>query len=290
MWRELGQVIELVGPEGWEHDWIPVRPPATTWAAGHPGLLAELRTRAEGEDSLSAHTVNGKLTAQRQALHDRIINQALAGVPNSAHPVATFMGGGTASGKSAMLKASGNRGREPGVVIDADEIKARLPEYQQMTKTGDKRAAGYVHEESSAIAKKIMARAIQNRQNFTLDGTGDSSYDKLAGKVHQAKDKGYRVHAQYVTVDTGKALERAAARGAKTGRVVPPTTIREIHAGVSGSFRQAMDKDLFDSAELWDNNGKSSADIRLIASKRPGGKFVVGDPAAYARFLAKEHE
>lgn len=282
----MADPIELVGPGGWAHGWEAVRPPATDEVA-----RAAARKAARAKDSLEAHTdAHGNVSPSRRELHERIINQMVSGVPREELPIATFMGGGPASGKSAMLKAAGSRGRPAGVVIDADAIKSRLPEYQEMTKAGDHRAAPYVHEESSHIAKQAMAAAIRNRQSFTLDGTGDSSYDKLAGKVNAAKAKGYRTHAQYVTVDTDAALERAAARGAKTGRVVPPTTIREIHAGVSGTFRKAAENNLFDTSELWDNNGKSSSDIRLIASRRPGGSFNVGDQAAYARFLAKENE
>jgi predicted ABC-type ATPase len=189
-----------------------------------------------------------------------------------------------------MLKASGSRGRPAGVTIDADAIKAQLPEYQAMTRAGNAGAAAYAHEESSVIAKKIQAAAIKGGHDFTLDGTGDSSYAKLASKVTAAKAAGYKVHGQYVTVDTPAAVERATARAAKTGRMVPPSVIKEIHAGVSGAFRQAVANNLFDTSELWDNNGSSSNAIKLIGSQRAGGQFTVADQGAYARFLAKENE
>lgn len=223
-------------------------------------------------------------------MHDKIVRGALSGAPKSSSPVATFMGGGPASGKSAMLEASGSRGRPAGVTIDADAIKAQLPEYQSMSKAGNAGAAAYTHEESSVIAKKIQAAAIKGGHDFTLDGTGDSNYGKLAGKVAAAKAAGYKVHGQYVTVDTGTAIQRAEVRAKETGRMVPHTVIRETHASVSGAFRKAVANNLFDTAELWDNNGTGSAAIKLIGSKRAGGQFTVGDQAAYARFLAKENE
>lgn len=190
------------------------------------------------------------------------------------------MGGGPASGKSAT-------GKMRGVVINPDDVKAQLPEYSTMKAAGDKAAAAYVHEESSAIAKQVMARAIAGKRDFTLDGTGDSNYAKLAGKVAEAKAAGYRVHGQYITVDTDTAVRRAALRAQKTGRVVPETVMRETHAAVSGTFRQAIANGLFDSARLWDNNG---AQARPIGVKPHGGIWSVQDTAAYARFLAKENE
>lgn len=254
--------IDLVGPKGFEHGWRFVGLPA---------------------DSLTAHTRGGKLTPQRQALHEQIISRALAGSVASAHPTAVFMGGGPASGKSAM-------GQMKGVVIDPDAIKAQLPEYKAMTAAGNKGAAAYVHEESSKIAKDITARAVAGKRDFTLDGTGDSSFPKLAGKVDAAKKAGYRVHGQYITVDTNTAARRAVLRGQKTGRVVPESHLREIHASVSGTFRQAIAAGTFDSADLFDNNGAQGTGIKLIGTKPHGGIWSVKDTAAYARFLAKENE
>jgi predicted ABC-type ATPase len=237
-------------------------------------------------DSLEQHTRDGQLTPERAALHEKIIGRALAGTSPSHDPVATFMGGGPASGKSAMLKQS----PVSGVVIDPDAIKAQLPEYQTGVAAGDKGAAAFVHEESSALAKKIMSRAVAGKRDFTLDGTGDSSYPKLAGKAAEAKAAGYRVHGQYVTADTATAAGRADQRAAKTGRVVPLTYLRETHASVTGAFRQAVKNGLFDSAELWDNNDRPDRSIHLIGSKPAGGDWSVQDKKAWARFLAKEHE
>jgi predicted ABC-type ATPase len=256
---------QRVGPHGYIHGWI------------HVG------------GSIEEHSPGGKLTPERQALHDRIIAKTLAGTSRSAHPTATFMGGGPASGKSEMLKMRPAKG----VIIDPDAIKAQLPEYQSMLDAGDKSAAAYVHEESSAIAKKIVAEAVAGKRDFTLDGTGDGDYAKLAGKVEAARKSGYLTHGQYVTVHTDTAAERAAKRGARTGRVVPETFLRETHAGVSGAFRQAVEHDLFDSAELWDNNSRKelgAIGIKLIGSKTGGGTFSVTDPVAWNQFLAKEHE
>jgi predicted ABC-type ATPase len=153
-----------------------------------------------------------------------------------------------------------------------------------MTAAGDPGAAAYVHEESSQIAGEARAAAEQAGIDYVNDGTGDSSYEKMAGKVQAAEDAGYTASARYVTVDTQTAIDRAAARAETTGRMVPVPVIREIHSSVSDVFGKAVGSGLFNGkVELYDNNGSSP---RLIASGS-GGSLTVHDQAAYDSFLAK---
>lgn len=231
-------------------------------------------------DTLGMHTRDGRLTPEREALHQRIVDQHLAGKTPVDHPVATFLGGGTASGKSTVLA-----GEQPNnVVIDADAIKAMLPEYGQMLASGDKRAAALAHEESSLIAKKVKAAAEQGKLNYTLDGTGDSAFSKMLGKVQAAARHGYLTVGKYVTVPTDIAIERAKARAAKTGRMPPESVIRSIHSSVSDVFGQLMAGNHLDAAELWDTSGPKPT---LVGSKALGGHWNVHQPHLYQQFLAK---
>jgi predicted ABC-type ATPase len=244
---------------------------------------AEKASQASGfHDSLEEH----KDDPERKKLHDQIVARALAGHQPQAHPIATFLGGGPASGKGTVL--AGLQGDS--AHIDADEIKKQLPEYQSMTRAGDLGAANYVHEESSVISKRIMREAAQRKLNFTLDGTGDSSYEKMKGKIDAARLHGHLVVGKYVTIPTDEAVARAKLRAAETSRLVPETVIRHTHAAVSQVFEQAVRNNDFDALELWDNNGPSSQPAKLIASKALGGKFAVHDPVAYQAFLDKGRE
>lgn len=229
-------------------------------------------------DTLGMHTRNGEITPEREALHRQIVDKILAGHQPSSHPVATFFGGGSASGKSSLHPHV-----EDSAKIDADAIKGELPEYRDMLEKGDSRAAALTHEESSLIAKKAVAEAERRRLNYVLDGTGDTAFDKMAAKVVSARRSGYGVHAKYVTVDTEEAVRRAKKRAERTGRMVPETTIRAIHSSVSDTLAEALDKKLFDSVQLLDNNGPSA---RTILVQDASGRHVL-DPAAYDRFLAK---
>jgi predicted ABC-type ATPase len=257
------EALFKVGPKGYIHGWIKV---------------------GDAADSLDMHTdkASGKLTPQRAALHEKIVKENLAGHVGKDKPVATFLGGGPASGKSTVMKDVGDQ-----LVVDPDGIKAKLPEYKKMVANKDKRAAAFAHEESSHLAKRVMSEAAKKKLDFTLDGTGDSGYDKMSKKVAEARKNGHTIDAKYVTVDTDEAVRRATKRAARTGRMVPETTIRATHAAVSRTFGEAIKKNLFDTAELWDNNGREP---KLIGRKLAGGPFQVHDRAAWEKFLAKGQE
>jgi predicted ABC-type ATPase len=234
------------------------------------------------KDSMAAHTLpDGSFTPERKALHDKIIGGILAGHKSQRSPAATFYGGGPASGKSALKPAGPDS-----ALIDPDEVKKQLPEYQAMTAAKDASAAAYTHEESSHVAKEAMKEARRRKINYVLDGTGDSSFAKMSGKVNAAKEAGYTVHGRYATVDTDEAVKRAMARAQHTGRMVPEPVIRETHASVSAVFDQAVRAGLFDSVQLHDNNVPKGSPAKLIASGQ-GNSFSVLDQAAYRKFLAK---
>jgi SPP1 gp7 family putative phage head morphogenesis protein len=222
-------------------------------------------------------------TAERQALHEQIINKALEGVPKSSDPTLHLLGGGPASGKSTMLgsgKVDVPTGKEA-VQINADDVKEQIPEYSAMVAAGDPRAAMFSHEESSYIAKEIQARAYANGQNVVLDGTGNSSLQSLEGKIDTAHAYGYKVVGNYATVPSDVAVERANARAERTGRVVPESVVREIHASVSNVFPQAAGK--FDQVNLWDNTGKSP----VLLATGGGGQLDIKNAAGYQAFLDK---
>lgn len=233
--------------------------------------------------SLDRHMTNGVLSKTREALHEKLIDRELGSHTPVTHPVATFLGGGPASGKTSVMRTV-----EPNTVhVAGDDLQEEFPDYQRRVNEGDIESAAWAHDEASLLANKLMNRAMERRHNFVLDGTGDSTYAKLERKVKRTRDSGYLTSAKYVTVNTDEAVQRAKKRAEETGRMVPESAIRKKHADVSDTFKRAMDNDLFDSAELWDNNGSSP---RLVASKPLGGTFQVHDPDAWQQFLDKRNE
>lgn len=231
------------------------------------------------------HTgADGKLTPSRQKLHQEIINKTLAGATAQKNPRYIMFGGGTASGKSHLMKSGKVSDILPAdaVSIDSDKIKGELPEYKQRILEGDKSAAQYVHEESSLIAKAAEREAKERQYTTILDGTGDTSVERIRRKIDEARAKGYSADAVYVTVPLELALARAASREAKTGRHVPREIIESIHAKVSQIFPKVASE--FDNVRLYDTSGEEPI---LIASGTRGKELTIHDKMRYGTFLAK---
>lgn len=245
--------------------------------------------RAGGGGSAAPHIIENadgtySFTPERQALHDKIVSQALAGVPASDNPTVVFLGGGAASGKSTAVASSGIDINEKHVKINPDDVKKKLPEYKQKSA---EEAAAFTHEESSYISKRIQAAAVQRQNDIVLDAVGDTSATSMAGKIAAAKAKGYKTVGTYVTIPTAKAQIRAKERGIKEGRVVPPKIIAAGHRGVSNTFPQIADK--FDEVSLFSNDVPKGSPLKLIGSGK-NGTFNVKDEGLWSEFLAKGSE
>jgi len=263
--------------------------------------LAEFGTKPFSQDQLdlfeggsaTQHVVpDGKggfrFTEERQAVHREIARRFLEGVPVSSNPTLFMMGGGPAAGKSTITGKPGVKLPEDGqaVLIDSDAIKGMIPEYEDMTRSGDRSAAAFAHEESSYIAKLIQAEAIKNKQDVLLDGTGNSKIESVRRKINAAREAGYSVGANYVTIPTDVAVERAAKRAERSGRLVPESVIRHTHAAVSAVFPDVVDD--FDDISLFDNS--SDGPPTLVARKVAGGELEILDQDLYRTFLAKAKE
>lgn len=261
--------------------------------AGRAGLgdigVDEARARDLHGGSAMAHLIHDpdgtyRFTPERQALHDQIVNEALAGkTPAEGQPVYHVLGGGPAAGKSTYVDSdAGVRLRDDNtVMINADDVKTQLPEYQQMMAERNPNAANFAHEESSYLVARIQAAAFENRLNATLDGTGDNAPAKLRSKINAARAAGYRVEGHYVTVPTDVAVQRANARGAQTGRYVPESVIRGTHSGVSRTLPEVYSD--FDAVDLYDTRGNS---LEHVMSWRDGS-FTVHDNGLWDEFVAK---
>ena len=262
--------------------------------------------KAPKENSLSKYLDDdGNLSEERQAVHDEIIRKFFEDkIPANGQPTMIMSGGGPASGKSFITdRANENFGKESVVKIDPDEFKAMLPGYRDMAVETDK-AAAYYHEESSALAKRAYQYAADNGVNVVYDGTGDGSIKSVESKIAVAREAGYAVKAQYVTVDTEEAVVRNVSRyenakaewdsasEAKRADMLPPRLppegmVRETHAKVSMIAPQVASK--FDSFELYDNNGPKGSPKVLIATCSKGGKIKCesGQEAKVQNFLNK---
>ena len=235
------------------------------------------------------------LSPEREKLHQDAVQELFNGAvkPAEGEPkVFTMMGGGSAAGKGTIQKfgVANLPDAKHSPVIDADELKKRIPEYTDTAFSEDhEKAASMAHEESSAMAKRAMQAAFANGYNCTLDGTGDGSLNSMKKKIQAARDAGYQVNGVYVTCPTELAVERNAKRS-KTdeyNRMVPESEVRKIHQKVSAIFEQVAP--LMDNCKLYDTNQGDGKPPKLIAEYK-NGQRVIHDQKLYDAFLAKANE
>ena len=271
-------------------------PPAHFIEKSHAPTMLD---NPSGQDTLTRNTrPDGTLTPERQALHNRIIADALKGhKPVVGQAAFNLMGGGGASGKSTMQSQLGLP--EDQVHVDVDIIRTKLPEWKEELDqaAAEGRKANYLlgcytHEESSDISKKLIAAATGKNYNVLLDGAGDTSAEKVKENLKKYRANGHKIIANYATVDYDEAYRRMRSRGDKIGRYIPAAHLREVHAEVSRVFPEMVKSGQFDEFALWDTgaskdlgNGKFSPPIKVASGEK--NQMSVHDKTAYDRFLAK---
>ena len=234
------------------------------------------------------------LTPEREKLHqdsvEELFRDAIKPGPGE-EKVCTMMGGGSAAGKGSIQKSgvADLPDAQHSPVIDADELKKRIPEYTDTAFSEDhNKAASMGHEESSAMAKRAFDAAIANGYNFTLDGTGDGNVEGMIGKIKKAQANGYKVKGCYVTCPTELAVKRNAARSQtdEYNRLVPESEVRKIHAKVSKAF-EAVAKQM-DECKVYDTDQPDG--IPKLIAEYKNGKRVFVDKKLFKKFIAKGSE
>lgn len=239
------------------------------------------------------HDGNGRyrIKAERAKFYQDIADAVIADKPKGQEdPVYTMLGGGGGSGKSVMQQqAPGITPEDVTVKVDPDELKGMIfdrdQSYQDMGMDKDARA-GFLHEESSAVAKLIQTQSLDNGQDFMLDGTGNSSPESLQKKIDEARAAGHTVNGVYATVPTQLAWARNVRRGERDpnrGRVAA-MHLNKAHTSVSEIVPEMAGE--FDDFELYDMSD-SKEGARLIARCKRGGEIEVLDQETYDGFLSK---
>ena len=229
-------------------------------------------------------------TPARQALHDEIVKAFVQGTgkPQSHTPQVLFMAGGGASGKSTILK-SGQVDEPPdAVLLNADAIKECLPEYDALRLDPDdetaKKAAAAVHEESSALNKRLIRYTQLANSNYVVDGTGDGKPGSFLKSVTEAKKKGADVKLVYATIPVEDAVGRAEARfQGKARRWVPPDILYGAHEGAARAFNNDVAPSDF-PFEIYDTSFQPP---KLIAERKSGkgeGAIDIKDPEMFGLF------
>lgn len=241
----------------------------------------------------------GEYAPEENTLHERSYAKFLKDAPARAadypNPDATFMAGGSASGKSTLREGLIKDGLLPQehVYANADSMKFEQTIFKELKAAKDWRASMYVHEESSDMVKELTKRAIARRSDFVLDGVGGGEPGKFLDKIAKAKEAGYVTHVELADVPVEVALERAYERAINPnsedfGRFVKPHETITNHQEVAARFLEWRDSPIIDSWQLWATETESPAG-RLLVAERRAGKTIINDQARYDQFIAKAH-
>ncbi|MGH8118416.1 MAG: zeta toxin family protein, partial [Rhodanobacteraceae bacterium] len=305
-YRDLKQLEEELRAEGANDN------------AGGPDIPPELQ-RFEGEEPVPLDAENFGMNPPRplrsydlrlrprdrdnsraqQLVRRRLIDERFAGhhpVPAGVRPTALVMGGGGASGKSAVLGWLEKHGELPhdAVHLDPDDFKTGsvkrgthgLPQYEEVQRAGDSRAAEVTHEESAAMYRRAMRRAIAGRYNVILDRTMNNGA-KAREEMRELRRLGYYIVHVGVSVPVHEALARAErrAREEPEARFVPPDQLIKAHRGYSAEGLDAVNA-VADAMRLF-SNFVARGDTPIEIARGGSGKVEILDAKRYNQFREK---
>lgn len=170
------------------------------------------------------HSEQGEYTQERQKLHKQVIDKEVSDnecIRRDA-PIAILTGGLPGSGKSTYIRKNKDWMTNPAIFkIDADEIRAKLPEYKGWNAT-------QTHSETQDMVRSLLNKVGKTGCSYDViyDGTMNKS-KKYKPLIDTLKKEGYRVFILFMQVDKATSMSRAMGRYQRSGRYVPRFVIEE---------------------------------------------------------------
>jgi predicted ABC-type ATPase len=168
---------------------------------------------------------NGRYIPKRKQLHKKIVDTFKKNKPCivNRQPIAILTGGAPASGKSTFIKKYVDLDPNKVYHIDADEVRAMLPEYEGWN-------ASQTHLETSDIVTKLIDTIGQPCEfDLIYDGTMNRA-DKYTDLVDKLHNLGYKVFIIYISIPKEVSIERSRERYKSMGRYVPKEVIDKVYS------------------------------------------------------------
>lgn len=190
-------------------------------------IAAELaRKEVSTED---VYRIAGRWLPQRLDLHEAVLRDVL-GPPQRPVPagrrLAVLLLGLPGSGKSRSLRPIAQElvrriGDAEGVVVDADVVRAALPEY-----AGGLGSSVVQAEAAYLTYDRVIDAAHRSQSHVIFDMVGDPAF--VVGDVQYLSAAGWGVVCLAASVDVAVAVERVKRRAVEQGRYVPVDYVRRI--------------------------------------------------------------
>jgi predicted kinase len=204
-----------------------------------------------GNDTKGKHfnSETGKYKPSRFELHKKITKKydrlARKAKPKNGKPKVIFMSGLPGSGKSFAIQkdfkeVAGNslllqdKNGERYVVLNADDLKANLPEYNGLNSM-------IVHSESSDLNSSLIRRYSNNNINIIIDGTFAKT-EKASKQLKNFKQKGYDTSLIFIDAPVSQAVTMAAFRYKTEGRYVDYELINDYDSKINSSIDKLKDE------------------------------------------------
>jgi len=204
-------------------------------------ILTNYAEKLPQTKELNTNAKTGQYFPERQKLHQKIIDsfkKELICIQND-EPIAILMGGSPASGKSTFLKKYASYLlKEEILKVDADEIRAKLPEYEGWNATS-------THLETKDIVDTLLSNrtiGIPCKYDIIYDGTMNSTKSYLP-LITLLKGLGYQIFIVYIdNVDENIIKNRALERYKKSGRFVPVGVIDNFFTNGKSALNELKGK------------------------------------------------
>mmetsp|Transcript_77730 Transcript_77730/g.222801 ORF Transcript_77730/g.222801 Transcript_77730/m.222801 type:complete len:406 (+) Transcript_77730:37-1254(+) len=191
------------------------------------GIHADIRP-------LLDYTYHRKYSIERVRLQDRLIDNLCNPVAKTAEPDmlpwVIFTAGAMGAGKGYVARWMKEQGYFPldsFVVVDPDQIRQMLPEWELYVDKKPDRAGELTQKEAGCIAEILGYRALRQRLNVVFDGSLRNAewYMEFFGQL-RVQFPGIRIMILHITADIEQVLKNADDRAKETGRKVPEHILR----------------------------------------------------------------
>jgi len=168
------------------------------------------------------------------------------------------------------------------VMVDPDDAKLIIPEYQGHLSTLTPGGASYVHQESRNIAEELRVNAAANALPIIYDTSGQ--FNNGYQTISDMRDSGYRISANYFLAPTQTLVQRVKKREEETGRGVPSGIVSTMASNIQGIIPQLWRSGYLDDLTLVDTTDPTNPRIILKLSLAEDLKFE-HDETALAVFF-----
>lgn len=218
-----------------------------------------------------------KLSKQmHEAIYSEIKSHYLPKSHPQQAPQAVITGGQPGSGKSSLaIMAVARFGARGGaVLVDADKLRARHPNYKALMENNDKMAADLTHADCGAWAQRLLRDGVEGRRNLVIDQTSrdPAAMEVITNELHRA---GYQIELHLMAVPAAISEQRIHQRYENQkaingyGRFSNKDKHDQAYAGLELTLASVEENKQVDRVYIYNKNANS-----LYENRQEQGRWI----------------